>query len=88
MRAPNFTDKAQQVIVISAEYTADGLLNNIDISAPVTVNSGDYIRYGGKLNGENVIQAKTDTATIKTFVWDSLKNMTPMGVSSTAITNF
>ena len=87
MRAANFMDKAQQVIVIAAEYTADGILNNVDISNPVTLNPGDYIRWGGKLNGDNVITVKDDTATIKTFVWDSMDGIKPMGACSTTVKN-
>jgi hypothetical protein len=87
MYAANYKDTAQQVVVIAAEYKEDGTLNNVNISNPVTVNPGDYIRWGGKLNGDNVITAKDDTATIKTFVWDSLDGLKPMGESSTTVKN-
>lgn len=90
MRAANFTDADKQITLFAAEYTADGILNAVNVMDPVTLKSGEYIRYGGKLNGENVIQAKTDTSYIKVFAWDSITGgLHPMNIKpATVIKNY
>lgn len=77
MRAANFTDTAQQITLISAEYDVDGNLTSVKIENPITLNSGSYIRYGGKLNGDNVIASNSNTKTIKVFAWDGTNMITP-----------
>ena len=90
MRAANFTDADQEITLIAAEYTVDGILNGVNLANKVTLKSGEYIRYGGKLNGENVIQAKTDTSYIKIFAWDSVTGgIHPMNTKpATVIKNY
>lgn len=77
MRAANFTDTAQQITLISAEHDVDGNLTSVKIENPITLNSGSYIRYGGKLNGDNVIASNSNTKTIKVFAWDGTNMITP-----------
>ena len=88
MRTANYSDKDKNVTLIAAEYDESGMLINVNVSDTITIKPGEYKRYGGKLNGDNMIQALSGTKTIKVFAWGSSETLMPMSEAVTAIKNY
>lgn len=88
MRAANYSNEDKTVTVIAAEYDENGVLTNVSLSSPVSLKSGEYKRFGGKLNGDNAIKAQSVTKTIKVFAWDSSETLMPMSAAATVIKNY